>query len=87
MPHARHLQNHRWIIQKPPAPENHQIPKLAGGDAEFMLVFAGEHRAEEFVVGEGGTEADDGLDVGLADHVAGVAEGGVYAHQAADHHG
>ena len=40
------------VVQKPPAAEDVQVAELARGDAELVLIFAREHRAEEFVVGK-----------------------------------
>lgn len=82
-----HLGDDRGVVEEPPAAEEFEVAELAGGDAQLVLGLAAEHGDEESVVGEGGAEAGDGGGVGFAEHVAGVAEGGVDAHDGADHHG
>lgn len=85
--HALDLLDEAGIVEEPPAAEDHQVAEFPGGDAKFVLVFAGEHGDEEFVFGELAAEVDDGEDIGLAGHVSGITERGIHAHARADHHG
>ncbi len=85
--HALDFFDEAGIVEEPPAAEDHEVAEFAGGDAQLVLIFSGEHGYEEFVFGEFAAEVDDGADVGLGGSVTAVAEFGVYAHARADHHG
>ncbi|MEY5015013.1 MAG: hypothetical protein RIS92_1371 [Verrucomicrobiota bacterium] len=75
------------VIEEPPAAEDVEVCELSCCDAERVLVFAGEHRADEAVFGEGVADIFDGDDVGDVEAVACHFEGWVHVASDANHHG
>src|SRR3954471_13730023 len=77
----------RWDVHKPPATENVQIPKLSRQDTEFVLDFAREDRAKEFIRRVRCTEVLQGSQVGHAGAIARQLYSGVYRALHARHKG
>src|SRR6266568_4590312 len=84
--HAGDLFDQNGIIHEPPAAEKHQVAVLAGGDGQFVLIFAREHGDQKFVLKILREDAIDAGDVGLANRVAGESKPRIHLPLHADHH-
>ena len=85
--HAGDFFDEGGVVEEPPAAEDVEIGEFSCGDAERVLVFAGEHRADEAVFWEGVADIFDGDDVRGVEAVACHFEGWVHVASDADHHG